>query len=67
MNQFDRVFISIQFFIIVCFLSYMSVNLSKQNEEIGKKIDLVLETQRKTIDVNIKEVKILQEILKEEK
>jgi len=67
MDHLDRIFISIQFLIVVCFLSFMSINLSKQNKEIGEKVDIILKTQAKTLDVEIKEVKILQEVLKEKK
>ncbi len=44
MTQLDRVFISIQFFIVVCFLGYTSINLSHQHKELEKKIDIILET-----------------------
>lgn len=67
MNQFDRVFISILFFILVCLCAFSFIDLGEEHKNLEKKIDLILEIQRKTIDVEIKEVKILQEILKEKK
>lgn len=68
MDNIDKFFL---IFIFICLGTMVWLNgkdlthIREHVRELQEKVDLVLETQRKTIDVEIKEVKILQEVLKE--